>query len=48
MNSLSKTKLVLSNEGNNGNNENLTTNKIKSDENLINFLYKNNLINQKD
>jgi len=45
MNSLSKTKLVLSNEGNNVNNENLTNNKIKSDENLINFLYKNNLIN---
>ena len=48
MNSLSKTKLELSNEGNNVNNENLTNNKIKSDENLINFLYKNNLINQKD
>ena len=45
MNSLSKTKLVLNNEGNNVNNENLTNNKIKSDENLINFLYKNNLIN---
>ena len=38
MNSLSKTKLVLSNEGNNVNNENLTNNKIKSDETVFYFL----------